>query len=246
MSNKPNKLYSEWKQDLSKAFYKVANHPEYINKTYSGRNFVDAIFEWEDAWFGLIYHSTDIAVEDYWEKPSCFKYKLSKWSYWDHEFNRMLWDTCKKEDPLPVRCPEFLDGMFEITQKFLACTTHEEESKALDTTYRVVLKKEEKHYLPNSTHYTSDRTWATEKHVWLTEENVGTKSNMLPRYASYDLTEKLRGRKLYNYYRRTHKDNAFLTTKELIDDAKEVWRVYRLAIKKGILVDNYEKGNRSK
>ena len=245
MGNKEDKLYSEWKQDLSKAFYKVANHPEYVNRTYSGQDFCKAIINWEDAWFGLIYHSTDIDVENYWKKPDCFKYKLSKWSYWDHEFNRMLRETYREDNPLSVRCPEFLDRMFETTQKFLACTTHEEESKVLDTTYRVVLRKEEKHYLPNSTHYTSDRTWAVEKYVWLTEESIGTKSNMLPCYAPYDLTGKLRGRKLYNYYRKTHEDNAFLTTKELIDDAKELWRVYRKAVKKGILIDNKGKSNGS-
>ena len=246
MSDRPDRLYSEWKQELSKAFYKVANHPEYINRTYSGRDFYEALYMWEDTWFGLAYNSTDIDVDHYWEDTTCFKNKLTKWTYWDHEFNRVLWEMIRTDNPLPFRCPDFLDGMFDITHKFLMAKTQEEESKVLNETYRINLVKEVKHYEKDSPYYTSDRTWKTEKYIWLSEDNLGIKSSELPRYAPYDLTHVMRGKKLYDWYRKNFKDGPFVHVSDYIKDAKEIWKCYRLAIKKGLLIDNHDKEKKKK
>lgn len=241
MSDRPDRLYSEWKQELSKAFYKVANHPEYINRTYSGRDFYNALYDWEDAWFGLAYNSTDIDVDKYWEKPGTFKYKITLWTHWDHDFNRVLWEMIRDKNPKPFQCPDFLDKMFDLTHRFLLAKTREEESEVLNTCYKVIHVKEVKTPVPHTSYYTSEITWGYEKYVWLSEENVDAKSRELPYYAPYDLTKYMRGRKLYNYYRKYYKNMFLKDIEEIIKDTKEVWRIYRLAVKKGLLIDNYDK-----
>jgi len=236
---RPEMLHREWKAKLAEAFERASTHPDYVNKTYIGTDFVKALREWVDAWFGIAYDSTDRDVDNYWEKPETFKYKITRWTYWDHEFNRVLWETWNEHNPVPFRCPEFLDGMFDITRRFLEAKTIEEESEVLNTTYRIILEKEVKHYEPNSSTYTSDRTWRVDKYVWLSEENVGTKSRELPCYAPYDITGAMRGRKLYNYYRKHYKH--LFNIEDIIKDVKEVWRCYRLAVEKGIMIDNRRK-----
>lgn len=238
MEDKKGKLYSEQLKNLSMAFYRAANHPEYTSRTYSGEDFYNALMAWEDAWFDLAYNSTDIDVEDYWEKPDCFKYKLVKWTHWAHNFNQAWRRGFKEKTPFPY--PEFLSNMFDITHRFLCARSKEEESEILDISYRVDFINKEK-----AADGTEISKYKVKKYVWLTEENVGIKSNMLPRYAPYDLTDVLRGRKLYNFYRKNYKDSTFINVNEWIAEDKELWKCYRKAVKKGVLIDNKGKSNGS-
>jgi len=234
MIDKPDMSWADWKKELAKYFHKAADHPEYRNKTYSGKDFWETLMAWEDAWFGLLYHSFELKDLDTYKDP--FKYKLYRWLLWNHNFNGRSFKMSRNNWTVPFEYSEFLDKMFDLTYKFLGAKTREEEEKVLDTTYRIDFAGRDEF---DRAKYTVDK-W-----VWLSKENTGAKSNRLPFYAPYDLTSCKRGRKLYNYFRHMNDNVEPGCMKWDIDkyiaEAKDNWKVYRIAVKKGLLIDNYKK-----
>lgn len=192
-------VYLTWndaKKDLEKHFQVVANHPEYINRTYKGAGFYKALVEWADCWVKVDEASQvlkDSHTDAFWNK-------LGMWIFLSH----MEWPDKALFDnnvAIPFECPEFLDKMFDITHQFIFARTEEEESKVLDICYRLEKNKDSDGYL-------------AKKFVWLTEENTGVKSGLLPGYSPYDLTDSPKA------------------------SSKDLQRIYKAAIKKGILVNN--------
>lgn len=239
MIDKPDMSWADWKTELAKYFYKVTDHPEYRNKTYTGKDFWESLMAWEDAWFGLLYHSFELKDLNTYEDP--FKYKFYRWTLWNHNFNgrsfRMRYGI-NGDWTQPFEYPEFLVNMFDLTYQFLGAKTREEESKVFDTTYMIDYIGKDKF---------GKSKYEVVKYIWLSEENTGTKSEYLPVFAPYDLTKQMRGKKLYNYYRHMndHEPNGWKWKPEEIDkfiaEAKDRWRVFRIAVKKGLLIDNHGK-----
>jgi len=220
MAKECEKSWTEAKKELSETFYKVANMPEYVNKTFSGKKFLEALVDWRKAWKNLM-SVTSI------NHPNDFNLKLYSWLLWNdfgdlvgEDFEFMCHSLLQEGNEV-FPCPEFLFKMFELTHNFLCARTEEEESKILDVTYKI--KKDENYNI--------------EKYIWLTEEMIGVKSEELPRHVPYDLTDYARGKDLYNYLRSDPKEYNFINLKGIVDNYKDIWKCFKLAVKKGILID---------
>ena len=68
---------------------------------------------------------------------------------------------------------------------------------------------------------------------WLDEKDLGIKNQFVPGYFASDISHYIRGRRLYSQYRK--RENGKLD----IAWHKEYWKVLRLAVKKGLIIDNY-------
>ena len=74
------------------------------------------------------------------------------------------------------------------------------------------------------------------KTVWVDEELLDTESSRLPTYIPYDLTEFLHEKDISKMNFGNNK-----ATDEILKKVKEAWRIRRIAVKKGIAVDNSNK-----
>lgn len=231
-----DKPYAQRKSELAKAFYKVANCPEYMNKTYRGPDFRRALLAWEDAWEALIYKSAELTF-DAAKDTSGLAYKARKWMCWSHNFNHILGVIHSYEEKnifVAFSHPEFLEGMFDVTSRFITARTREAELEALDVTYEIV-------YVGGKNKEGTFAAYETEKRIWLTEEKLGIRSDALPQYAPSDLTRYMRGRKLYDWYRKNYENSTVVDIARCLAREKENWRCYRRAVSKGILTDNWGK-----
>lgn len=218
------KTYSEYKEDLKIAYDAVINHPGYVNKPYYGMDFCKQFFRLEFSWLDLIFKGTD-KVKRYNDKNS-FEYKLTKWCHWMHNCNKVIFQIEKRKiDYISLRAV-FIDKLLSQTYDFICAESREEESKILDTSYFI-------DYL--------HKTYSFAEYIWLTEEQLGIKSDLLPLYAPCDLSKYPRGEKLNRFYRKQLSMLSNEEIKKVISDSKELWKVYKIAVDKGILIDNYGK-----
>ena len=234
-----NKTYAERKEILRQEFHKITEHPSYKNKTYEGDDFRRGLASFEDKWFDLIYHSSDFKRSREPYGQDSFEYKIYKWSCWDHNFNHSLFRMYSLSDTLghdvPFEYPEFLDGLFDVTYKFLNAGNREEESKALDTTYEIEYVRKE-----TDENGKTHSIYETKKKVWLSEENLGEKSWILPFYVHAEVKNIFK-RRTKKYWDKYKADLGKWLSGDILEDAvkeeKEAVRLVRLAVKKGLVIN---------
>lgn len=210
-------------KDLFKrAYEEMVNHPEYVNKTYSGKDFQQKINHLVSAWMHFIFEATD-EVKRYEDKNS-LDYKLMKWCHWLHNHHKMFFYMDQEKYGYKYPIPEFLECLASQTLDFINAQTEEEESKVFDTSYCI-------DYL--------NGVYDNSKYIWLTEDKLETKSKLLPLYAPYDLSRYIRGEKLNKLYRK--KLANICDVDKIIKESDELWRLFKIAVEKGILIDNYGK-----
>lgn len=216
------------KKKLSEVVKEVKNSKGYKNKTYTGFELANALAKFSEAWSELIYRSN--AFPEYkkldfgrgWYDASCYTEQIREWKdCWAHEFNKEVWLLKRPENAeTSFKYPEFLEDLLDITSRFLKAKTEKTERSILEYTW----------------YYTGKSAF---KARWVTAADLETKSYKLPMYFACDLSQKtVRGRKLYNKIREVYKDH---NPENYVADIKEYWRLARIAVKKGLLIDNYGK-----
>lgn len=215
-------IFLKNKEELKKLCNNIINHPEYVNKTYSGKDFKNTIGALEARLAFLIFDITE-GPKRYEDKNS-LDYKMTKWCHWMHNHNKFVCCMELKKNNFKYLVPEFLQSVTEQLLNFASAETEEEISKIFDTSYYF-------HKISGS--------YKFEKYIWLTEELLDTQSSLLPLYAPCDLTTYIRGEKLHNFYKKKLTKNCDIN--KIIEESDELWRLYKIAVDKGIIIDNYGK-----
>lgn len=218
-----NKAYSEYKEQLKITYEEVINHPEYVNKTYSGKDFFEKLQNLKFRWLNLVCKGTNSNLR--FKVKDSLDYKMFKWCSWMHNFNKVSFFMTKSEKDSSFKNIDFLEGLLSITKNFLDAKSREEEYKSLDTLYMLDFYFKDYH---------------TSKYIWLTEKDVNIESNLLPMYAPYDLTFYKRDKSLLKYYKKTL-EPFDINIDDIMKEDTELWRIYKIAVEKGILIDNYGK-----
>lgn len=215
------KFYEEYKDNLRKAFQSLVQCKGYISREYSGEDFYKKMDAFLDAWSTLLYKG--INYEKVYSPDSdesvkySYEYKLKFWREWVHNaIHEELVSTYYKR---PWRYTDFLEELIRITHGFLNAITKEREMRALEIRPRLEKKTP------------TDYIEVFDK--WLDEKDLGIKNQFVPGYFAADISHYIRGRRLYSQYRK--RENGKLD----IAWHKEYWKVLRLAVKKGLIIDNY-------
>ena len=212
MSDDKNKTYLECKEELRKSFHKVTDHSSYVNRTYDGVGFAEALLDFENCWFSLLK-----TLERSKDKDSYY-YKLDNWLYWDHNFNKCLYRVFDGEEFL---YPEFLDSLFDLTYRFLHSKNQEEESQVLNDGIYLERKGDE---------------YVFKKRLWITEDSIDLKSDLLPGYFFKEVSDPKKSKKYYDECKeRWSKWCLPEWMDEMLSIEKETWKIYRKAIKAGVI-----------
>lgn len=181
----------------------------------------DRLNDFELAWLNLIFKGTDSKTRD--KDKDSLEYKLVKWCQWAHNFNKLL--LAIKKNRYVKTFNSFLRELLTTTDRFLSAKTREEELKVFDNIYTIDYQY---------------GLYKTIRCVWLTEDLLETDSNLLPLYAPADLTDYIRDRDLFNFYKEQFWYIEDINMNTIIKESKELWRLYRLAVDKSLIIDNYQ------
>ena len=211
--------YNQTKQLLQKAFIQLLDHPEYRNKTYQGMSFAKALEDFITAWINLVYGCTDRNMPE-----DSFEYQFRKWITWAHRIT--FWASRTLFNGEPFNYPEILDLIFDQTKAFLNAGTQEEMQQIINTQY--IIGK-----------FQGQLKEHVIKKVWLTSEILGIRNKNLPGYFPYDVTDRLRGKRVAKFYKDVF--NKTETESEVfVERDNLIWEVLDKGIEKGLIINNYK------